>query len=288
MRTPFRLRSGFTLVELLVVIAIIGILAAMLLPALSKARESARRSACVNNLKELGIILAMYSGENHGKYPPLQDQMGVPAFEGSIVYPEYLSDTSLLACPSDPEYDPATNFRLTQNHLDGTPTGAVHPDCIGPLSYMYLSWVATNDIEAMGAMMAFTWLEVVLPISDPATCSWRDRDINVASFGFFGMGTAGTNTSYRLSQTVDRFFIADLNTVFTGRTTGASLVPVMWDLLSTDAHQFNHVPAGINVLYLDGHVEFQRYTPTGRHYPASPIPAALCVSLWPHPLDFCP
>lgn len=287
MRSPFRCRNGFTLVELLVVIAIIGILAAILLPALSKARESARRSACVNNLKQLGMVLAIYSGENYGKYPPLQDQRGVPAFEASIVYPEYLSDVMLLVCPSDPECDPTRNFRLTQNHPDGTPTGEVHPDCIGPLSYMYLSWVATSDTEAMGCMSAFTWLETVLPISDPATCSWRDQNMNVASFGFFGLGTAGTNTAYRLSQTVDRFLISDLNTISTGGTTGASLVPVMWDLLSTNVSEFNHVPAGINVLYLDGHVQFVRYGPTGR-YPASPIPAALCCTLWPHPLDFCP
>jgi prepilin-type N-terminal cleavage/methylation domain-containing protein/prepilin-type processing-associated H-X9-DG protein len=228
-------RNGFTLIELLVVIAIIAILAAMLLPALTSAKERAKRISCTSNLRQLSISSLMYAGENSDNLPPLKinGQQGgwpwdVPTYTVTNLF-ACGATRGIFFCTSVPEQN--QNNQWTYGNPN-TYIGGYAWATYGSDTLAHVKVGATNVVVKTTSRL--TWSGQQLSVSD--TIFAADPTLS--------QGAGGTK-------------------VYVGIVGGVIDASTGQPLKYNSPHRKGNVPLGGNVAAADGHVEFKLFNAMG-------------------------
>ncbi len=270
---------GFTLVELLVVIAIIGILVAMLLPAVQAAREAARRMSCQNNLKQIGLSLHHYH-DVHKKLPPARSGRPrhtwaaflLPFLEQTNLYDQYDWNLNWDA----PGNQPAIATHLSVYRCPSTPGGPDLLDTIGsgivaaPADYAPVTGVASivvrsgyiPNTDLKGAIGSWQWVRMAQILDGTSNTIFMAEDAGRPEFwtsngkgpqnnspggGNFGV----TNGRVRGAGWAD---VANAIPLHTFRNDGLS-VPGPCPINCTNNNEaFSFHPGGVDAVFADGSV----------------------------------
>ena len=240
-------QRGFTLIELMVVIAQVSVLAMLLLPALARARETARTMVCSNNLRQLGITFQMFSQEHKDRWVlrnvPALTGRGWPdgrsTFDMTQLYPDYLTDHGVAYCPSSeasgPAATPESEFSYAYwGHL-------IRPEEVAEPIDLYAHAVLLYNIGAWSP-----WFDT------------REQD-----YDLWLPSTGDTTRLMRFRDGMERFLITDINNPAAATRASSGLV-VAWDSARTafgkvTEGEVNHLPLAANLLFMDGHVEWAQY-----------------------------
>jgi prepilin-type processing-associated H-X9-DG protein len=232
--------------ELAIIIALVAAAGLLFLPAFARAREASNRAACQSNLKQIGLMMKMYSSENNGWWPALSPYPENWTLNTDLMIPDYGHDPMVFACPGSPFLSDST-FRVRGI---GYESEAPYPECVSSLYYTYTGFDLRNTLDAAGLI---------------ESVSRRPLSGQIA-------------TSLKATLPADPYLTDGQLEHDAGRSRSGA--PMMWDRVAQDPQDFSHRKRlGGNVLYFDGHVEFRRYP--DKYFPMVPGVAEAFGSVHP-------